>query len=79
MTLKITSQWKINETCIDIAFKDKLSCQVFKGALKTNHQNETQFILQGLTWSLSKSTVMICGCLWGLQSPSEANGQHPQA
>ena len=65
--------------CIDIAFKDKLSCQDFKGALKTNRGNETQFILQGFTWSPWKSAMKICVCLWGRQASPEANGQAPQA
>lgn len=78
-SLKITSHWEINEMCIDSAFKDKLGCQVFKGALKTNHRNETQFILQGFTRSPWKSAVKICVYPWGLQASPEANGQAPQA
>lgn len=49
--------------CIDIAFRDKLGCQVFKGTLKTNHQNETQFIFQGFLQSPWKSAMKICICL----------------
>lgn len=48
LSLKITRHWKIKEMCIDTAFKGKLGCQVFKGALNTN-QKETQFIFQGFT------------------------------
>lgn len=78
LSLKITSHWEINEMCIDIAFKDKLGFQVFKGALETNHRNETPFILQGFTRSPWMSAVKICVRPWGLHATPEANVQAPQ-